>query len=87
MQRGEGPISASEAERELRERGLSASRWGNGPGDRYGWHSHGYRKLLYCVDGSIRFLTREDGELELRAGDRLEIDAGPSTPRSWAERA
>ena len=74
--RGEGPKAAAEAEELLRERGLSPSRWGNGPGDRYGWHSHDYRKVLYCVEGSIRFLTREEGEIDLRAGDRLEIDPG-----------
>ena len=49
--------------------------WSNGPGDRYGWHTHGYTKVLYCVSGSIVFHTRE-GDVELTPGDRLEVDPG-----------
>ena len=57
------------------EEGLSPREWGNGPGDRYGWHSHGYHKVLYCISGSIVFHT-EEGDYELEAGDRLEIEPG-----------
>jgi quercetin dioxygenase-like cupin family protein len=58
--------------------GASAPRlWGNGPGDRYGRHSHDYRKVLFCLRGSIVFHT-DDGDLDLRAGDRLDLD--PGTP-------
>jgi mannose-6-phosphate isomerase-like protein (cupin superfamily) len=56
--------------------GLRPYAWGNGPGDRYGWHTHGHRKILYCVTGSIVFHTREEGDLALAPGDRLEVDAG-----------
>jgi Cupin domain len=49
--------------------------WGNGPGDRYGRHSHGYHKVLFCLDGSITFHT-DDGDVELRAGDRLDLEPG-----------
>jgi quercetin dioxygenase-like cupin family protein len=49
--------------------------WANGPGDRYGWHAHGYTKVLYCVTGSIVFHTR-DGDFALEPGDRLEVDPG-----------
>lgn len=55
--------------------GLEPHRWANGPGDAYGWHSHAYDKVLYCVEGSIVFRTRDDGEHGLHPGDRLEIDA------------
>ena len=56
--------------------GASAPRfWGNGPGDRYGRHDHGYRKVLFCLRGSIVFHT-DEGDLELRAGDRLDLDPG-----------
>lgn len=58
--------------------GCSAPRsWGNGPGDTYGWHSHEYHKVLFCVGGSIVFHT-EDGELEVSAGDRLDLEPGTS---------
>ena len=51
--------------------------WSNGPGDRYAAHSHGYEKVLYCVEGSITFyLEREGRALELAAGDRLVLAAG-----------
>jgi uncharacterized protein YjlB len=51
--------------------------WSNGPGDRYGAHSHGYEKVLYCVDGSITFVLEAAGRsLELKAGDRMELPAG-----------
>jgi hypothetical protein len=40
----------------------SPQSWNNGPGDTYGWHSHGYHKVLYCVRGCIVF--------HLRDGDR-----------------
>jgi quercetin dioxygenase-like cupin family protein len=62
-----------------REEGLSPYRWGNGPGDRYGTHTHGYNKVLYCATGSITFVA--NGEpIELQAGDRLDLPAG--TPHS-----
>jgi quercetin dioxygenase-like cupin family protein len=49
--------------------------WSNGPGGRYGWHAHGYHKVLYCVDGSIVFHGRGQ-DYALTPGDRLDIDAG-----------
>jgi quercetin dioxygenase-like cupin family protein len=55
--------------------GLAPSGWGNDPGDRYGWHEHGYTKILYCVRGSIVFHT-DHGDVELGPGDRLELAAG-----------
>jgi quercetin dioxygenase-like cupin family protein len=59
----------------FRAEGLSPRTWSNGPGDRYGWHSHSYDKVLYCVTGSVIFHT-EGEEFELRPGDRLDIEAG-----------
>ncbi len=63
-------------EARLRAEGLVARSWGNGPGDRYGWHRHDYHKVLYCVEGSIAFHTRQDGDLTLGPGDRLDIPPG-----------
>lgn len=54
---------------------LAPHSWSNGPGDTYGWHAHGYHKVLYCVRGGITFHLR-DGDRELRAGDRLDIPSG-----------
>ena len=56
--------------------GCSAPRaWGNGPGDRYGAHEHGYHKVLFCLGGSIVFHV-EGGDVGLTAGDRLDLEPG-----------
>lgn len=61
----------------FRAEGCSAPRpWGNGPGDTYGRHAHGYHKVLFCLDGSITFHL-DEGDVELQPGDRLDI--GPGT--------
>ena len=59
----------------LRAEGMTPHTWSNGPGDTYGWHSHGYHKSLICVRGSIVFHTR-DGDIALGAGDRMELTPG-----------
>lgn len=51
--------------------------WGNGPGDTYGFHSHEYHKVLFCLEGSIMFqLGGGGGFIDLRAGDRLDLEPG-----------
>jgi quercetin dioxygenase-like cupin family protein len=51
--------------------------WSNGPRDRYSPHSHGYEKVLYCVEGSITFVLEGEGRrLELTPGDRMVLPAG-----------
>jgi hypothetical protein len=53
--------------------GCSSPRsWANGPGDRYGRHTHPFHKVLFCLSGSIVFHT-DDGDVELTAGDRLDL--------------
>ena len=77
VQRCEGdPPRPEEVVRGMEAEGLQPCRWGHGPGDTYGWHEHGYHKVLYCLSGSIVFHTRTDGDLELNAGDRLDLDPG-----------
>lgn len=60
---------------EMRASGTEVSQWSNAPGDTYGTHSHSYRKLLCCLEGSIVFHLA-GGDENLRAGDRLLIEAG-----------
>jgi quercetin dioxygenase-like cupin family protein len=61
----------------LAAEGLAASRWGNGPGDRYGAHDHAYDKVIVIEQGSITFeLTAPAGSIALDEGDRLELPAG-----------
>jgi uncharacterized cupin superfamily protein len=75
--RTEGAIAdRSEAEAAFAAEGCSPPRpWGNAPGDTYGRHAHPYHKVLFCLSGSIVFRT-DDGDVELRAGDRLDVDPG-----------
>jgi quercetin dioxygenase-like cupin family protein len=55
--------------------------WSNGPGTAYGTHTHSYRKILYCLRGSIRFDLVASGEsIELEPGDRLDLP--PGTPHA-----
>jgi quercetin dioxygenase-like cupin family protein len=61
----------------LRAEATGCYSWSNGPGDRYAPHSHGYEKVLYCVEGSIRFVIEGEGRtLDLEAGDRMELPSG-----------
>ena len=63
----------------FREASLRPNWWSNGPGDRYGAHSHPYHKVLYCARGSIRFDLPASGEsFDLRPRDRLDIPPGTS---------
>jgi mannose-6-phosphate isomerase-like protein (cupin superfamily) len=54
----------------MREDGLTPHGRGNAPGDTYGWHEHGYEKVLYSVRGRIVFHT-DTGDADLGPGDRL----------------
>jgi mannose-6-phosphate isomerase-like protein (cupin superfamily) len=49
--------------------------WSNGPLETYGSHEHAYHKVLFCLSGSITFHT-DDGDVELAAGDRLDLAPG-----------
>ncbi len=61
----------------LRAAGLDPGSWGNGPGDVYPAHAHGYDKVLVCAAGSIVFRLPGAGtSAELRVGDRLDLPAG-----------
>ena len=47
------PLGEDEIAARMRAEGLVPHEWGNGPGDTFGWHEHGYEKVLYCVRGRI----------------------------------
>ena len=76
MQKGAASsLGEADVEARFRDEGLSPRAWGNAPGDTYDWHAHEYRKVLYCVEGSIVFHT-DGGDHSLEAGDRLDVEAG-----------
>ena len=61
----------------MQAEGLRPHSWENGPHDAYGAHSHAYNKVIYVVSGSIVFgLPEEGAEIELKAGDRLDLPKG-----------
>ncbi len=74
--RGTAP-SRDELSVRFAEEGLRPRWWGNAADDVYGSHEHEHAKVLYCLEGSITFHT-DGGDLELRPGDRLDLDAGTS---------
>lgn len=57
----------------LAAEGLDASRWGNGPGDRYAAHEHAYDKVIVVQRGSITFTLADGSAIELASDDRLEL--------------
>ena len=66
----------AELEQRLAAAGLRSSSWGNGPGDTYGEHRHGYDKVLVAAAGSITFHLPELGrDVELLSGERLDLPA------------
>ena len=70
-------MAAADPAAKLVAEGLEAGTWGNGPGDRYAPHEHGFDKVLVCVAGSIRFGLPATGRtVDLAAGDRLDLPAG-----------
>ncbi|MDP9468212.1 MAG: AraC family ligand binding domain-containing protein [Chloroflexota bacterium] len=76
--RPDAPSAAGAALR-LRDEGVEPHAWSNGPGDRYGVHSHAYTKLLVCAAGSITFLVGPDATpVELRPGDGFVLPPGMS---------
>jgi quercetin dioxygenase-like cupin family protein len=65
----------------LEDEAASCNSWSTGPGTVYGAHTHSYRKILYCLRGSIRFDLVDSGKsIELKPGDRLDLP--PATPHA-----
>ena len=75
MEKTEEAPDREEIESKFEAEGLDPHGWGNAPHYEYGWHSHGYHKILYCVSGSIVFQTKE-GYFSLESGDRLDVEPG-----------
>lgn len=71
------PLPESEVVAFFESRNLTSSRWSNGPGEVYSVHTHRYRKILFCVKGSITFsLSDLNQDIALRPGDRLTLPPG-----------
>lgn len=70
-------VDATSFTSEMEHDGGTVSLWENGPREVYGphSHSHSYRKVVCCLEGSIVFHLAA-GDVELVAGDRLALDEG-----------
>ena len=69
----------------MQDQGLAPYSWSNSPDERYTVHSHSYQKVLYCVQGSIRFILPDvegdDGILNLAPGDCMILQPVFATAR------
>ena len=65
--------------REMETAGWTVSVWTNGPGDTYATHTHAYKKILCCLQGSIVFHT-DRADIALKEGERMVL--APGTPHS-----
>jgi quercetin dioxygenase-like cupin family protein len=63
-------------EEQLRAEADECYQWSNGPGARYGVHSHPFGKILYVARGSITFTPEDRPPVRMQAGDRLELAPG-----------
>ncbi|MBN2305317.1 MAG: cupin [Anaerolineae bacterium] len=60
--------------RRMVDEGLRPYVWANAPNFRYPVRSHGYDKVLYCIQGSLEItFPKLKQRVTLRAGDRVEI--------------
>ena len=61
----------------LAEEDLRVFHWSEPPDTSIAGHTHGYHKLLYVLEGSIKFdfPTRHE-TITLSAGDKLELPSG-----------
>ncbi len=53
-----------ELREQMRSEGLSPYTWSNDANYPYAAHTHAYEKVLYCVQGSIRFVLPEQKDAE-----------------------
>jgi hypothetical protein len=63
--------------KQMEAEGLRPYAWSNGPNFRIAVRSHGYTKVMYCVEGSLEIIFPDVNQnVLLRPGDRLELPRG-----------
>ncbi len=61
----------------MKQEGLRPYASSNGPNFRIAARSHGYTKVMYCVEGTLElFFPDASQSLLLRPGDRVELPRG-----------
>jgi len=62
---------------ELEEQDLKVYHWSSLPDSVFAGHTHGYHKVLYVLEGNIKFeFPARRESLTLKAGDRLDLPSG-----------
>jgi hypothetical protein len=62
---------------QMAREGLRPYTWTQGPNFRDGVRSHGYSKVLYCVEGVLEIVLPDINQrITLRPGDRVELPRG-----------
>jgi hypothetical protein len=63
--------------RKMEAEGLRPYAWRQGPNFRHAVRSHGYGKVLYCVEGTLEIILPDFNQrVVMRPGDRLELPRG-----------
>jgi len=75
------PPSSKELENALRNEGFNFYRWSDNPGVTYPWHTHPDPEVRWVISGSIKMGLRDDKEVVLNPGDRLDL---PANTEHWA---
>lgn len=61
----------------MQKEGLRPYVWENSPNYRYAARTHGYRKVMYVIEGTLEVVVADtNARVKLRAGDRVEIPPG-----------
>jgi mannose-6-phosphate isomerase-like protein (cupin superfamily) len=61
----------------MTQEGLRPYAWSNGPNFRQAARSHGYHKVLYCVEGTLEVVLPDMKQsILLRPGDRVDLPRG-----------
>lgn len=61
----------------MENEGLRPYAWTQGPNARQALRSHGYSKVMYCVDGVVEVILPDfDQRVTLRPGDRMDVPRG-----------
>lgn len=74
---GEAPPTEEGLREQLEEQELYVYRWSDNAGHVYPGHTHGYHKILYVIEGSIKFdLPTRHEVFNLSTGSRLDLPSG-----------
>lgn len=61
----------------MEKEGLRPYSWWMGPSTRHAVRSHGYNKVLYCIEGAIEVILPDINQrVVLRPGDRIDLPRG-----------